>query len=199
MKSILIDIDKMEILKVVEGRNSVRQCEYWADILIPKSEFYICGELNRDLSHFTLMELQMLYNKAAGAQARFSVSDYSRAIEFVSTQISQFPIDDTPLSHLEKKLKKPLSTDNVLPAKEKKQSAKAMKDSGVPTRPKEGSMTARVWEAADYYLGTQPNRDADGKEFRNLIINCCVENGLNPSTASTQFAKWKKHHNLTCA
>lgn len=42
--------------------------------------------------------------------------------------------------------------------------------------------TAKVWEIAD----------GVGKADRNAIIAACVAQGVNPSTAATQYSKWKK-------
>lgn len=42
--------------------------------------------------------------------------------------------------------------------------------------------TAKVWEIAD----------GVGKADRNAIIAACVAQGINPSTAATQYSKWKK-------
>ena len=42
--------------------------------------------------------------------------------------------------------------------------------------------TAKVWGIADEV----------GKADRNAIIAACVAQGINPSTAATQYSKWKK-------
>lgn len=42
--------------------------------------------------------------------------------------------------------------------------------------------TAKVWEIAD----------GVGKADRNAIIQACVAQGINQSTAATQYSKWKK-------
>lgn len=46
--------------------------------------------------------------------------------------------------------------------------------------------TAKVWEIAD----------GAGKADRNAIIEACVAQGINPSTAATQYSKWKKARGL---
>ena len=54
--------------------------------------------------------------------------------------------------------------------------------------PKHGSKTGRVWEIADsiYTPG------ADIKALRGKIIAACEAEGINSSTASVQFSKWKQ-------
>ncbi|MBL4904252.1 MAG: hypothetical protein JKY62_16640 [Desulfocapsa sp.] len=189
MKTILIDINKMILLKVVEGDKPVRCCEYWADILIPKAEFYICGDTGRELARFTLMELQMLYNNTAGAVAVFR--DYPRAIEMVQVCIDKFEVAKLTLGDLVKKLGKPLKDQDFTPVKEKPE-AKAKQVGNIPTRPKAGTMTARVWEAADWYYDQQDDKDLTSKELRDEVVQACVLGGVNSSTATTQFGKWKK-------
>lgn len=54
-------------------------------------------------------------------------------------------------------------------------------EGGTPTAPVKGA-TARVWAIAD----TMPTAD------RKSIIEACVAEGINPSTAGTQYSKWKK-------
>lgn len=189
MTSVLLDVDKMEMLKVIEGEDEVLRCEYWADILIPKNEFYICGDTNRDLTKFTLMELQMLYNNTSGAQVKFR--DYPHALEMVSCMRERFDRAPEDVGQLVKKLGKHLGEQSFKPVKEKPE-PKAKQTGEVPKRPKEGSMTVRVWEAGDWYYDQQESKDINSKVLRDEVIQACVLSGLNSSTAATQFGKWKK-------
>lgn len=58
--------------------------------------------------------------------------------------------------------------------------------------PQEGGMgpvrgaTAKVWEIAD----------GIGKADRNAVIAACVAQGINSSTAATQYSKWRKTRGL---
>lgn len=49
-----------------------------------------------------------------------------------------------------------------------------------------------VWAIADEYASTLAAGEEIGKAGRALIIERCVEKGVNKSTASTQFYKWAK-------
>lgn len=84
----------------------------------------------------------------------------------------------------------------LAPAKTKR--AKAPKPEKQPRapaapseRPKAGTTTAKVWDIADALLKTQKGKISDAKSFRAAVINECVEAGINSSTASVQFGKWK--------
>lgn len=61
------------------------------------------------------------------------------------------------------------------------------KTSAPASRPNSGA-TKRVWDIADKL--TEGN--FGGKSGRADIIAACVENGINPATAATQYSKWKK-------
>jgi hypothetical protein len=54
--------------------------------------------------------------------------------------------------------------------------------------PKHGSKTGRVWEIADSIY--KPGNDL--KSIRGAIIAACEAEGINSSTASVQYSKWKQ-------
>ncbi len=56
-----------------------------------------------------------------------------------------------------------------------------------------GGTTKRVWEIADEIRAGSP--DSDAKTLRPIIIARCEQEGINGSTAGTQFAKWKNSQN----
>lgn len=58
----------------------------------------------------------------------------------------------------------------------------------VSARPKEGSTTARVWEISDACYVQHPHCD---KQLRALVAAECEKQGINGSTMSVQFSKWK--------
>lgn len=68
---------------------------------------------------------------------------------------------------------------------------KAPSDDKVPalpgTAPKRG-VTKRVWEIADEVAA----KESDDKALRAAVIAACEKEGINKSTAGTQFAKWRK-------
>ncbi len=56
--------------------------------------------------------------------------------------------------------------------------------------PKAGSLTGEVWVIAEqvYQKNGCPS---DFKSIRKIIVDRCVQRGINPSTASVQFSKWR--------
>jgi hypothetical protein len=58
---------------------------------------------------------------------------------------------------------------------------------GPSSRPKEGSTTGKVWDIADELYTTIK----DDKQLRKAVIERCTKEGINSSTTSVQFGKWK--------
>lgn len=54
-------------------------------------------------------------------------------------------------------------------------------------RPKSGTTTGQVWEIADQLSALH----ADDKALRKAVVEECVAQGINKSTASVQFGHWK--------
>ena len=63
------------------------------------------------------------------------------------------------------------------------------------TRPKSGTKTGRVWEIADA-ASAQLGKPAG----RKAVIDAAVSEEINPSTAATQYGRWRKYNGLvgTC-
>jgi hypothetical protein len=59
--------------------------------------------------------------------------------------------------------------------------------SGPATRPKAGTSTGKVWDLADALAA----KHTDAKALRKAVIEACEAEGINASTASVQFGKWK--------
>ena len=55
-------------------------------------------------------------------------------------------------------------------------------------RPKQGTITGRVWEIADRF------RDEHGQARRNDVVQACIDAGINMNTANTQFTHWLKEN-----
>lgn len=201
MKCFLINLNQMVLLKAAEGSDAVKRLEYWADILIPRSEFYICDMTNRSKARWTLEELRELYENTFSTPF-IKVQDYARALEVVTEAFNEVEADDASIEELICKLGRELKEPDFTPVPEKlpEKGRKEAKAGGLPSsssRPKEGSMTGRVWEVADWLYGEQQPQNIHCKGLRADIIRICVENDINQATASTQFAKWKNHQNCS--
>lgn len=191
---ILIDNENLCFLKAAP---TVEQAQMWADILVPTSDYYITGmESLCSLSVYTAYELRLLYQNTVGDPVSESI-DYTKLLEGIQQLGSALIVDETPLDALKGKAKRGTKATKAAvketvkqnegsptpPTKEKP--AKAAKPAG---RPKEGSATGKVWSIGDtLYADTGEIPD------RKTVIAACEKEGINPSTASTQYGKWKKH------
>lgn len=72
----------------------------------------------------------------------------------------------------------------------KAETPKQPQQNGV-TRPKDGTTTGRVWTIADE-ISAKNKEPATRKE----VIEACQAEDINPSTAATQYGKWRKFHGL---
>lgn len=59
------------------------------------------------------------------------------------------------------------------------------------TRPKAGSLTARVWAICD-----EQSNAANAPAERAKVIEQATAEGINAATVATQHGKWRKYHGL---
>lgn len=174
---ILIDNERLCFIKATP---TAAQAQMWADILIPNTDYYISDiESLRCLSVYTDYELRLLYQNTVGDPVHDGVK-YTTLLQGIQKIAMDLIVDETPLSTVGSK-------DTKAAVKETKK-----QEAGNPTkpakRPKEGSIAAKVWAVADALhaeTGAIPDRKS--------VVAACETAGLNPSTASTQYGKWKKH------
>lgn len=188
---ILIDNEQLCFLKATP---TVKQAEYWADILAPNHDFLITGTSNRDYSCYSSYELRLLYFNTVGEAVPDTI-EYGKILKGVADIARSLAVDETPIMELRSKLGRDLAPIDPRPAPEKRSSPKSSGPAKTPGRPKPGSSTGKVWEIADQMHAGDPGLGIDSKEFRTCVIEECVKSGINASTASTQFGKWKKHLN----
>ena len=175
----LIDLNEMRVIKAVEGEDALKRCEYWADILIPKGEFYVCGTSKRDLSTFQDEELRRLINSLTTVKRR--MTSYSEVLFELRELMDNMPLDDLTLKQLERKLGHKLPKQSVLPS-----GAKAAAQV-LPKRPAAGTDAVKPWEAADWFY----SKEKDLSSVKDKTIDACLEAGLNKSAVIRQFNRWK--------
>lgn len=186
-RCILIDNERLCFLKATP---TVKQAEYWADILAPTSDFLVTGTEGKNYSCYTPYELRLLYYNTTGQAVPENIQ-YSKLIQGIVKIAKELILDETSVEDLEKKLGRPLKPVDPRPVPEKggrKPNPGSTSSSKPVTRPKAGSATGKVWDIADGLYkasGEIPNRTE--------VVDKCSAEGINPSTASTQYGKWKKH------
>lgn len=183
MSILIIDPNKMQIVKKCE---TLQQAEYWADILLPDSDYKMVEPIPKHFTSFEYEELLRLYARFDDRQLPRS-TEYKDLLQRCLTFADEMEVDNTTIPVLNKKLgREPtkLELPKNPPGTEKpnKTSSVPARSSGPGNRPKEGTTTGRVWEIAD----NMPNAS------RSDIIEACINEGINKATASTQYGKWKK-------
>lgn len=78
----------------------------------------------------------------------------------------------------------------VTTAPEKAPKAPKDEKNGV-VRPAAGTATGNVWAIADH-LSTQSGEPATRKD----VLAACETDGINKSTATTQYGRWRKYNGL---
>lgn len=110
--------------------------------------------------------------------------DTPKNIEFVKNERTGLMM---PVYNDETKVKR-AALNNVVKAAREPKEPRAPKEPGeASSRPKSGSATGKVWDIADEVALTL----TDEKALRKSVIDKCVQEGINKSTASVQFGKWK--------
>ena len=216
-KIILINNEALCFLKAVD---SVEKAILWADILVPTCDYMVTDvQSTKTFSIYTDYELRKLFFNTVGQHPPVNTK-YSTLLKGVLDLASKLRLDETPLEDLKDRLAIPATVEvpvdvdhinetlNQHEADEpqdsheieeakaaKKEKPKTKKKAAKKTlgKPKEGTATATVWIIADELNKVDPGLGIDSKEFRKCVVDQCVEKGVNKSTASTQFGKWKKH------
>lgn len=174
VKYIAVDADTRRIIAVAP---SEEQAMLWAEIRSPESAVVLLCD-GRSYSIFTDPELRELLFNATGAKVEGG--SYGQVLEYLKNRLQELPCDDTIAEELLEILaKKRQAPDAAL--QEQKEKAQA---------PRHGGISAKVWELAE--LCSKENPDVSVPELRKIIIDRCTKEGINLSTASTQYARWKK-------
>lgn len=106
--------------------------------------------------------------------------EYGDLVRNCLVKLNALPEDATPIEDLEREVARLYPETPTTSSEEK-----APREPGAPPpRPKATSTTGRVWEIADRML-------AAGSTDRKAVIAACEAEGINPSTASTQYGKWR--------
>lgn len=189
-RCVLIDNEKLCFIKAAK---TLEQCQYWADILLPKSDYLITGaDSNRAFSVYSPYELRVLYYNTTGEAVPESI-DYSKLISGVRHLAENLLLDETTIEQLREQLGHERKAPKLPPKEKNDKPAPLERGAGGTTakgkRPKEGSTTGKVWNIADEMVR---GGAVISKELRAEVIKACEDIGINSSTASTQYGKWKK-------
>lgn len=197
---LLIDLDNLAVQKKTE---TYFQACAWCAILRPsvKHESLVAPMEKRTLAKFTEYELGMLYHNTFKRGVP-PTSKYADLLAAVYDAIERMPADTTAQEILDAKhrelhpedfveMKVSTSTPRVAAAEKPAKNNSPKPVSTGSKRPAEGSVTGRCWALADCLLGDSDLSAVDLKALRASLVEAAVAQGIDPSTASTQFSRWK--------
>lgn len=166
MNYIAIDVDALNIISVAP---TAEQALLWAEIKSPNASVALICD-GKSLSILREEELRTLVFNTTGAKVKGGT--YGQVLEYIKDRLQTLPCDNTPAEELLKRLKSNVEVCLDQPS------------------PRAGTATGAVWkicrDISDQYSSLSE------KEIRQKIIDRCCEEGINFSTASTQYARWKK-------
>jgi len=213
MNSILIDTAKWIVCVKVD---KIEKAEFLAEIYkLP--EYVIIDEKKRSLAMFNIEQLECLCENH-NIKLRENLV-YNQKLTLLHEYINEKELYEVKLSTLRKKLgrdikdvphgEKGYNSETEKPRKLKNKmrvqgsvTGRINKSSAEIKKPKEGSVTGRVWEICEEYRAYVEKNEVQlgfavgSKQFRAVVIKGCAKEEINSSTAATQYAKWKKYNNI---
>jgi len=188
MMYMLIDTTATETCQVLLV-GSMHRIQMWGRLYKSQGKSVIGPPLEgRGFSKLDKPQLQYLFWNHC---KRTPPEDYEELIRQCLIQIRFIKPDTHPIEDLERQVAK-LEAENTDPTQPKHKKERVAKDPNAPLEPpKKTSTTGLVWVIADE-LCVKFGRMATRQE----VIAACTEEGINGSTASTQFSKWKGSKNI---
>lgn len=179
MKYMLIDYSdcaKVHLLKVAH----LREAQLWGAFYEAQGRKVMAPPVaGRSFAKFDGGTLRQLYQNLTGIELEPNAYDYGAVVSKCLEVLEACTIDATPEDEIRRLLQE------VAPAQQTTQHV-ATGEVSAQARPRQAGATGRVWEIADKLnaTGQLPSRQE--------VMQACEVAGINPATASTQYAKWKK-------
>jgi hypothetical protein len=87
-------------LKIIKAAPTVEQCEAWAAVLCPKSDFRVQGANKRDFGVYSEEEIKAIIRNTSGASR--VRGDYQQVVAQAHALLLQYDDDPTPLENIAK-------------------------------------------------------------------------------------------------
>jgi hypothetical protein len=176
VKYMVIDyssVEKTALLKVAY----LRQSQLWGQLYAAEGRMVMAPVLDtRSFTKFDGGTLQYLYWNTV---KHTPPDDYQLLVQKCVAAIRMVPVDETSIEELEARVAAlGLQDEAAEPAKKKAPATPSAKPKGTST-------TGRVWEIASSLVVGKALPD------RKAVVAACEAEGINPSTASTQYGKWR--------
>jgi hypothetical protein len=182
MKYLILDSSTLESSKVLCVAQDAERANLLAKIATAGNDSVSVFPLEgRSFSKLEKLQLQYVFWN------NFQIAppeDYAELLRECLARFSEYPVDSVPVSALLVAVRK------LYPNEETNPIPKGKPSEVTPTRPRAVSTTGRVWELADVCFAKVGN--VFTPELRKNVIAACTVDGINESTSSTQYSRWKK-------
>lgn len=180
VKYMLLDLTTLEGTSCVRVVNH-RQAQAYGVIMQAQGRKASAPPLlGRSFAKFEKIQLQYLFWNLLGTTPP---DDYNALVAACLAKLEAEPMDDTSDDFLERQ------AAEAIAAEEASADAKPKAPVDPLARPaRETSTTGLVWKLADEQYRLAGNKLPD----RKAVLDACAAEEINPSTAATQYAKWKK-------
>ena len=179
--SVLLDMQALKVVATSSQPKRVLCLSILADIKKVPDDYLIIDADVRSMNRSLSFEQKMaIYTNMTGHEIKRALGD---TLDYqVQRLFEQFEEDTRSATELQQVLGRKFTAPKT-PIPEKREAiAREYK------RPAEGTTTGRVWDICDRVYSMQNPPKIPNKE---QIIQLCVNDGINPSTAATQYGKWK--------
>ncbi len=186
--------------KVVKVCPTAEQAFYHADLLkLP--DYYVDDACLSTYEHFTNEELAKILANHNVNLTYLHKWDREVRLGAVSNAVCALDVDNTPIVALQGKLghvpEAPQIAKLTHTQREKQmgpanttRTVQSSTASSTAKRPKAGSTTAAVWEECDSLFAS--GSKIEDNSLRDALLAWAEEQGINKSTARTQYGHWKR-------
>lgn len=136
-------------LKIIKAAPTVEQCEKWASVLCPKSDFRIQGPNKREFGVYSEEEIKAIIRNTSGASR--VRGDYQQVVAQAHALLLQYDDDPTPLEEIAKGRRKAKAG---MPARTVAQTDPYVQTLGRGTRTAAPEDTASMQAAAQQLIAT---------------------------------------------
>lgn len=181
VKYMLLDLTTLEGTSCIRVVNHRQAQAYGVIMQAQGRKAFAPPLLGRSFAKFDKLQLQYLYWNLFGTTPP---EEYNALVSACLAKLEADPMDDASEEFLERQAAEVLAA-----AEAAKDAAKPKTQSDPLARPaKATSTTGLVWKIADEQFTLAGNQMPD----RKAVLDACAAEEINPSTAATQYAKWKK-------
>lgn len=184
MSHVAIDRDTLEVL----GTGDYRALSVLTVVKERANVTIAYAAEHKTYSAFTRDQLQRMYTALCKEQFIGEYIELLQAVRALVLRLTPVPFTEEQLNAAAEKKFGPEKFETPAPRKKVPRVVAERKpvDASAIARPKQGSLTGRVWDICD----EAARQSADKKTIKQVVLDIGRSEGINDSTISVQFGKW---------